>query len=293
MDNRGGWILDVDVRKFFDNLDHGHLRTFLQQRVRDGVLLCLIGKWLKAGVTEDGSVSYPDAGSPQGGVISPILSNVFLHYVLDMWFENEVRPRLRQCAFLVRFADDFVVGFRDLRDAQRMMEVLPKRFGKYSLTIHPDKTRLVPFRKPSATATDRDRPDERPGTFDFLGFTHFWARSRRGHWIIKRKTASNRFSRAVRSIDVWCRGNRHQPIGLQQQKLNQKIRGHCAYYGITGNGSALARFYCNVTKSWWKWLNRRNRQRELTWEAFACLLKRYPLAHVRTVHSVYGRAAKL
>ena len=293
MDNRGGWILDVDVRKFFDNLDHGHLRTFLQHRVHDGVLLRLIGKWLKAGVMEDGSVSYPDAGSPQGGVVSPILSNVFLHYVLDMWFEKEVRPRLRQRAFLVRFADDFVVGFRDLRDAQRMMEVLPKRFGKYGLTIHPDKTRLVPFRIPSSTATDRDRSDDRPGTFDFLGFTHFWARSRRGKWIVKRKTASNRFSRAVRSIDAWCRQNRHQPVGLQQQKLNQKIRGHCAYYGITGNGSALARFYCNVTTSWWKWLNRRNRQRELTWEAFACLLKRYPLAHVRTVHSVYGRAAKL
>ena len=293
MDNRGGWILDVDVRKFFDNLDHGHLRTFLQQRVRDGVLLRLIGKWLKAGVMEDGSVSYPDAGSPQGGVVSPILSNVFLHYVLDMWFENEVRPRLRQRAFLVRYADDFVVGFRDLRDAQRMMEVLPKRFGKYGLTIHPDKTRLVSFRKPSMAATDRGRPDKRPGTFDFLGFTHFWARSRRGFWIVKRKTASNRFSRAVRSIDTWCRNNRHQPVGLQQQKLNQKIRGHCAYYGLTGNGGALARFYCNVRQSWWKWLNRRNRQRELTWEAFACLLKRYPLAPVRTVHSVYGRAAKL
>ena len=195
----------------------------------------------------------------------------------------------------VRFprATRLVVGFRDLRDAQRMMEVLPKRFGKYGLTIHPDKTRLVSFHKPSMTATDRDRADERPGTFDFLGFTHFWARSRRGFWIVKRKTASNRFSRAVRSIDAWCRQNRHQPVGLQQQKLNQKIRGHCAYYGITGNGSALARFYCHVTKSWWKWLNRRNRQRELTWEAFACLLKRYPLAPVRTVHSVYGRAAKL
>jgi len=293
MDNRGGWILDVDVRKFFDNLDHGHLRTFLQHRVRDGVLLRLIGKWLKAGVMADGSVSYPDAGSPQGGVVSPILSNVFLHYVLDMWFENEVRPRLRHRAFLVRYADDFVVGFRDLRDAQRMMEVLPKRFGKYGLTIHPDKTRLVSFRKPSTTATDRDRPDKRPGTFDFLGFTHFWARSRRGHWIVKRTTASNRFSRAMRSIDTWCRNNRHQPVGLQQQKLNQKIRGHCAYYGITGNGAALARFYDSVTQSWWKWLNRRNRQRDLTWEAFACLLKRYPLAPVRTVHSVYGRAAKL
>ena len=293
MDCRGGWILDVDVRKFFDNLDHGHLREFLQQRVRDGVLLRLIGKWLKAGVMEDGCVSYPDAGSPQGGVVSPMLSNVFLHYVLDLWFEHEVRPHLRHRAFLVRFADDFVVGFRDRRDAQRVMEVLPKRFGKYGLTIHPDKTRLVSFRAPSSTATGRNRPAERPGTFDFLGFTHFWARSRRGQWIVKRKTASDRFSRAVRRIDAWCRRNRHQPIGLQQQKLNQKIRGHCAYYGITGNGPALARFSHTVRRCWQKWLHRRNRQRQVTWEVFAHLLEQYPLVPVRTVHSVYGRAAKL
>jgi len=292
MDSRGGWILDVDVRKFFDNLDHGHLRTFLQQRVRDGVLLRLIGKWLKAGVMEDGRVSYPEAGSPQGGVISPLLSNVFLHYVLDLWFEHEVKPRLRHRAFLVRFADDFVVGFRDQRDAQRVMEVLPKRFGKYGLTIHPDKTQLVRFRAPSLTASGRNKSAERPGTFDFLGFTHFWARSRRGQWVVKRKTASGRFSRAVRSIDDWCRQNRHQPIGQQQHKLNQKIRGHCAYYGITGNGPALARFYDAVRRSWQKWLNRRNRQRQMTWEVFVRLLERYPLTHVRTVHSVYSRAAK-
>jgi group II intron reverse transcriptase/maturase len=288
MDCRGGWILDVDVRKFFDNLDHGHLRTFLQHRVRDGVLLRLIGKWLKAGVMEDGSVSYPETGSPQGGVASPLLSNIFLHYVLDHWFEQDVQPRLRNRAFLIRFADDFVVGFRDYRDAQRVMEVLPKRFGKYGLTIHPDKTRLVPFRVPSSTATGWGEPPQRPGTFDFLGFTHFWARSRRGQWVVKRKTAATRFSRAVRSIDEWCRRNRHQPIGLQQQKLNQKIRGHCAYYGITGNKPALARFYCNVRRCWRKWLNRRNRQRTMTWEVFARLLERYPLAPVRVVHSVYG-----
>ncbi len=230
---KGGWVLEVDVRKFFDNLDHQHLRQFLQLRVRDGVLLRLIDKWLKAGVMEDGNVSHPDSGTPQGGVVSPLISNVFLHYVLDSWFEQDVKPRMRQPAFLIRFADDFVIGFRDQRDAQRVMEVLPKRFGKYGLTVHPTKTQLVPFRPPSLMAGGRgEQPHERPGTFDFLGFTHFWVRSRRGQWVVKRKTASNRFSRAVRSIDEWCRRNRHQPIGAQQQKLSQKIRGHCAYYGI-------------------------------------------------------------
>jgi len=141
----GGWVLEVDIRKFFDNLDHRHLRQFLRHRVRDGVLLRLIDKWLKAGVMEDGNVSCPDSGSPQGGVVSPTLSNVFLHYVLDLWFENEVKPCLAGPAFLIRFADDFVIGFRNERDAQRVMEVIPKRFGKYGQTVHPTKTKLVPF----------------------------------------------------------------------------------------------------------------------------------------------------
>jgi RNA-directed DNA polymerase len=235
MDCRGGWVLEVDIRKFFDNLDHGHLRTFLRLRVRDGVLLRLIDKWLKAGVMEDGSVSYPEAGTPQGGVVSPALSNVFLHYVLDLWFEQEAKPRLRERAFLVRYADDFVIGFRDQRDAQRVMEVLPKRFGKYGLTVHPTKTKLVPFCPPSSQTKDQSGPGaHRPGTFDLLGFTHYWGRSLRGYWVIKQKTAASRFSRAVRSIDSWCRDNRHISIGEQQQKLNEKLRGHYAYYGVTG-----------------------------------------------------------
>jgi group II intron reverse transcriptase/maturase len=290
MNYHGGWILEVDIRKFFDHLDRGHLRAFLQHRVRDGVLLRLIGKWLNAGVMEDGGISYPETGSPQGGVVSPVLSNVFLHYVLDLWFEHEVQPRLRHRAFLIRFADDFVIGFRNYRDAQRVMEVLPKRFGKYGLAIHPDKTRLIPFRRPSLMVHGRDK-DERPGTFDFLGFTHFWGRSRKGWWIVKRKTASSRFSRAMRSIALWCRRNRHQPIGLQQQKLNQKLRGHYAYYGITGNSRALSRFRHEVRRCWRKWLNRRNRQPTLDWNAFQRLSQRYPLALVRTVHSVCVRAA--
>jgi RNA-directed DNA polymerase len=291
MESRGGWVLEVDIRKFFDNLDHGHLRTFLQLRVRDGVLLRLIGKWLKAGVMEDGSVSYPDSGSPQGGVISPLLSNVFLHYVLDLWFERDVKPRMRNRAFLIRFADDFVIGFRDGRDAQRVMEVVPKRFGKYGLTIHPTKSRLVPFRPPSLWANDdRGEPTERVGTFDLLGFTHYWGRSRNGYWVVKRKTAADRFSRAVRSIDSWCRANRHLPIKEQQQRLNEKLRGHYAYYGVTGNSGSLTRFLHEVGRRWRKWLNRRNLRRSMHWGKFCALLRRYPLAPVRTVRSTYRHA---
>lgn len=289
---RGGWVLEVDIRKFFDNLDHGHLRTFLQLRVRDGVLLRLIGKWLNAGVMEDGSVSYPDAGSPQGGVVSPLLSNVFLHYVLDQWFEQEVKPRLRGRAFLIRYADDFVIGFRDYHDAQRVMEVVPKRFGKYGLTVHPTKTKLVPFRPPSSTTNEQEAPHDRPGTLDLLGFTHYWGLSQRGYWVVKLKTASDRFSRAVRSMDSWCQVNRHLSLKEQQQKLNEKLRGHYAYYGVTGNSAALSRFLHEVECRWRKWLYRRNRLRSLNWSMFRRLLQRYPLAPVRTVRSVYRHAAK-
>jgi group II intron reverse transcriptase/maturase len=195
MDIEGGWILEVDIRKFFDHLSHEHLREFLQHRVRDGVLKKLIHKWLQAGVMEDGSVSYPDSGSPQGGVVSPILSNIFLHYVLDVWFEEEVKPRLAGHAFLIRFADDFAIGFRHERDARRVMEVLPKRFGKYGLTIHPDKTRLIDFVSPSKSTRDaQTNTNDGPGTFDLLGFTHYWGKSRRGAWVVKRKTASSRLT---------------------------------------------------------------------------------------------------
>jgi RNA-directed DNA polymerase len=293
MDQRGGWIVEVDIRKFFDTLDHAQLRTFLRQRVRDGVLWRLIGKWLNAGVMEDGAVTYPETGSPQGGVISPLLANVYLHYVLDEWFEREVKPRLRGRAYLIRYADDFVIGFTKEEDARRVLEVLPKRFEKYGLTLHPDKTRLVPFQQPPQAASGKgDGPGGQPGTFDLLGFTHFWGRSRKGRWVVTRKTASSRLTRAVRSIAQWCRRNRHQPIREQHRTISQKLRGHYAYYGITGNAAALANFRDAITRCWRTWLSRRNRQRSLIWALFKRLLECYPLPLPRVVHSIYPRAAK-
>ena len=253
MDMRGCWILEVDIRKFFDTLDHAQLRELLKQRVRDGVLLRLIGKWLNAGVLEEGNLSFPEAGTPQGGVISPLLANVYLHYVLDVWFEREVKPRLRGRAFLIRYADDFVIGFACEEDARRVLSVLPKRFGKYGLTLHPDKTRLVPFRRPSQ-APDREdfRRGSRPGTFDLLGFTHYWGRSRTGVWVVKRRTAQGRLSRALMRIAQWCRVRRHDPIEEQHRTLSQKLCGHFAYYGITGNGLAIQRFRFAVAHIWKK-----------------------------------------
>jgi RNA-directed DNA polymerase len=282
----GCWLIEVDIRKFFDTLDHAHLRELLHRRVRDGVLLRLIGKWLNAGVLESGAVSFPDQGTPQGGVISPLLANVYLHYVLDEWFEREVKPCLTGQAFLIRYADDFVMGFACAEDARRVLEVLPQRFGKYGLTLHPDKTRLVPFVRPSGRpGSEGGRP--RPGTFDLLGFTHYWGRSRRGDWTVKRQTSSSRFSRAVTKIAAWCREFRHRPLAEQQRTLGQKLRGHDAYYGITGNFSMLQRLRRVVTAVWRKGLSRRRRGGLLSWDHFRRLWERFALPPARVVHSVY------
>jgi len=272
----GGWILEVDIQKFFDTLDHSELRELLRRRVRDGVLLQLIGKWLNAGVLEAGELSYPEAGSPQGGVISPLLANVYLHEVLDVWFAREVMPRLKGRACLIRYADDFVVVFSREEDARRVQEVLPKRFGKYGLTLHPDKTRLVDFRRPRLA---RPAGGERQGaeTFDLLGFTHAWGRSRKGTWVVKRKTAKDRHARALTRITEWCRTHRHRPVKEQWKELVQKLRGHYGYYGIIGNSWALDRFRSEVRRVWKRWLSRRSYHAFLNWTGMARLLERYPL----------------
>lgn len=291
MKTGGGWMLEVDIRKFFDTLDHAQLRELLRRRVRDGVLLRLIGKWLKAGVLEDGTLTVPSLGTPQGGVISPLLANVYLHEVLDLWFEQEVQPRLKGRAFLIRYADDFVMGFTREEDARRVLEVLPKRFGKYGLAIHPEKTRLVPFRPPASSDGGGSGTGTSVGTLDLLGFTHFWSRSRQGNWVVKRRTAASRLQRAIRRIADWCRFNRHRPIPEQHQTLKRKLLGHFAYYGITGNGGALRRFRDAVLGFWRKWLSRRSRGQPLSWDHFNLLLKRYPLPAAVVVHSVCRLAA--
>jgi RNA-directed DNA polymerase len=293
MDMGGCWLVEVDIQKFFDTLDHAHLRELLKLRVRDGVLLRLIGKWLNAGVLDEGTITFPAAGTPQGGVISPLLANVYLHYVLDVWFEREVKPRLQGRAFLVRYADDFVMGFACEADARRVLAVLPKRLSKYGLTLHPDKTRLVPFRRPNQQPDRGDSSgNSQPGSFDLLGFTHYWGRSRKGIWVVKRKTAQGRLSRALRRIAQWCRLHRHDPISDQHHALSQKLRGHFDYYGITGNGLAIQRFREAVVRIWKKWLARRRRRGFLSWDNYGRILKRYVLPPALVVHSVYRRASK-
>ena len=276
----GGWILDVDVQAFFDTLDPSHLRAFLDQRIVDGVLRRAIDKWLKAGVLEDGKQSFPELGTPQGGVISPLLANIYLHEVLDEWFVREVKPQLSGAAELVRYADDFVIVCQMERDARLVLELIPARFSKFGLTIHPEKTRLVAFHKPPRDATSIKSSGgvaQGPGTFDLMGFTHYWGRSRQGYWAVFRRTASQRFARAVSRIGEWCRNNRHESVQRQQEALSAKLSGHYNYYGVTGNAQALVRFREAAVLSWKYWLNRRAQSGTMTWKCFSRLKKHHPL----------------
>ncbi|HSR52663.1 MAG TPA: group II intron reverse transcriptase/maturase [Acidobacteriota bacterium] len=291
MEMGGCWLLDVDIRKFFDTLDHGHLREFLRRRVRDGVVLRMIDKWLKAGVFEDETLRYPKEGTPQGGVISPLLANIYLHYVLDEWFESEVKPRLQGRAFLVRYADDFVMGFEREDEARKVLAVLSKRLERFGLSLHPKKTRLVDFRRPGRGQPDRPKGEGPARSFDFLGFTHHWGRSRKGKWVVRQRTATTRLTRTLKAIATWCRRYRHLPVAKQHRALRLKLLGHYNYYGLTGNWDRLAAVKQAVERIWHKWLDRRSQGRHLPWDRFRLLLQHYPLPPARVVHSVIKSAA--
>jgi len=283
------WVIELDIESFFDRVDRGRLQEIVARRVSDGVILRMIGKWLQAGVLEGTQLSYPEQGTPQGGVISPLLANIYLHEVLDQWFERDVKPRLKGSSFMVRYADDAVLGFERQEDAERVLAVLAKRFEKYALTLHPQKTRLITLHRPVADGRDGSGPRP-PRSFDFLGFTFFWGRSRKANWVVRRKTAKDRLNRALRAVGDWCRRYRHTPLRWQHEQLGSKLRGHYAYYGLTGNGRSLASFRHQVERLWRKWLRRRSNAK-LPWAQFSALLRRHPLPPVRIVHSVYRLSA--
>ncbi len=283
MNMNGGWVLEADIRKFFDSVDHAQLMDVLRKRVRDGVILRLIGKWLNAGVMEDGRVSYPKGtGTPQGGVISPVLANIFLHEVLDTWWKEDVAPRMKGEAHLFRYADDFVIVFAREADARRVMDVVPKRFDKYGLAIHPDKTRLVRFKRPRHYDSDHDSE-----TFDLLGFTHLWSRSRKGYWVIRQLTARSRYRRGLTRMSKWLRSVRHQPVHWQRTKLAQKLQGHYAYYGVTGNTRRLHNFRREAIRLWRYWLCRRSQRAKMPWDRFNRLLQHHPIPPSRVTRSIY------
>jgi group II intron reverse transcriptase/maturase len=262
-------------------LDHSWLRKIIKQRVNDGGILRLIGKWLKAGVLEEEVVTYPEKGTPQGAVISPLLSNIFLHHVLDDWFVREVQRRLKGRSFLIRFADDFVIGCEFEQDARRVMNVLPKRFGRFGLTIHSEKTVLTRFSKPNG----RGNSAKGSGTFDFLGFTHYWGKSRRGKWVIKRKTRKKSLRRFLKALWVWLRRNRHLSLKEQHKMLSIKLRGHYQYYGVIGNIRLLSKVVHQARRYWRYWLSRRSHKGYINWAKYVdSILNKFALPEPMVYH---------
>ncbi len=273
------WILIADITGLFDNIDHQKLLGFIRRRVNDGAILRLIGKWLNAGVMEEDRLEYPDKGTPQGGVISPLLSNIFLHYVLDDWFAKEVNPRLKGKCFIIRWADDFIIGFQQETDANRVKEVLPKRFNRFGLELHPDKTALIRFGRPPMNA----KGEQKSGTFDFLGFTYYWGRSLKGYPVIKKKTARKRLNRYLKMTWNWCKENRHDPLRDQYQILCAKLRGYYQYFGVRSNYKALEAVYEYTEKAWRYWLSRRSHKGKVLFET---LQDAFPLPKPRIVHQI-------
>ena len=275
------WILEVDLRKYFDTVDHGWMMDLLRRRVTDKVITRLVGKWLKAGVWEQGRVSYPSRGTPQGGVISPLLSNIYLHEVLDKWFLADQLPKMQGESFLVRYADDFVMGFERLEDAQAMERALVERFAAFGLEVNEEKSRLVRFKRPSRY----DSPGTgKPGSFDFLGFTVYWGRSKSGANIPKVKTSRSRFRQALERLKQWGWEHRHDRLSEQWKTLNEKLRGHDAYYGVTHNTYHLRRLRQSLQRHWRRWLSRRNRGSPVSWKQMNAWLRRHPLAPPRVHH---------
>jgi RNA-directed DNA polymerase len=273
------WVLDIDIKRYFDTIPHSQLRGFLDRRVTDGVVRRMIDKWLKAGGLESGSLSHTTEGTPQGGVISPLLANIYLHYVLDEWVAMVVAPRLKGRYILVRYADDLVMAFEDHLDARRVLRALDQRLTRYGLTLHPEKSRFIDFRfrRPGG----QRHPATSGTTFDFLGFTHVWGRSRKGKDVVRQVTAKGRFARALSVVSDWCQRNRHQSIQHQHAHLSAMLRGHYGYYGITGNGRRIRWYLHQVERIWKKWLSRRGRHGNFRWDRLRELLRRHPLPPAR------------
>jgi group II intron reverse transcriptase/maturase len=281
---RVNWILEADIVSFFDGVDRKALTEMLRNRIADEPLIRLIGKCLHVGVLDGTEYSEPEMGTVQGSVLSPMLGNVYLHYVLDLWFERDVKPRLRGQAQLIRYADDLLIAFERKDDAERVMAVLGNRMGRYGLTLHPDKTRLLPFGRPPSTQKGR----KGPATLDFLGFTFFWGKSRWGKWWVQCKTRRARLRRAIVSIADWCRRHRHWSVAAQHAALTRRIRGHFNYFGVNGNGRCLRLLVAEAKRAWFKWLSRRSQRRHLNWEQFSKMYERYPLPGPRITVQIWA-----
>ena len=277
------WRVDAEVSGVFDTLDWSPRRECIPQRVSDGGILRRIGTWLHAGVLEAGALRHPDKGTPQGGVVSPMVANVFLHHVLDEWFVKDVLPRRQGHCFLRRCADDCIIGGEREADARRIMDVLPQRFTRFRLTMHPEKTALMAFQRPPS----RDRAAGGTGTFDVLGFTHYWAKTRQGYWVIKRKTVGKRLRRFMKESWAWCREHRHAPLQEQHRTLCAKLRGYYQYYGIRGHCKRLEVVFEPLERAWHYWLSTRSHKGHRNWQQFEGFVRqKLPLPKPRILHNI-------
>jgi group II intron reverse transcriptase/maturase len=276
------WVLDVDIRKFFDSVDHEWLLRIIAHRIADPRVLRLIRQWLKAGVLEGGEWHEVEQGTPQGAGISPLLANIFLHYVLDLWVHRWRQRKARGRVIIVRYADDVVVGAHYLNDARRMLADLRERLAQFGLALHEEKTRLIEFGRLPALE-HRRRGERRPETFVFLGFTHYCGWTRDGRFVVKRKTQSARLTAKLKSLREEARRRRHVPVTDQHHWLCRVLRGHYAYYGLPSNFRALNAFYRQVRRIWFRALQRRQ-QRRMSWDAFQALLAHFPLPTPRITH---------
>lgn len=281
--NKMNWVLEIDIMSFFDSINRKMLMEMLRVRVPDGSIKRLIGKCLKVGVLDGEEWTCPETGTTQGSRISPLLGNIYLHYALDLWFDKIVKARLQGEANLIRFADDAIIGFENHEDAVRVLEVLKKRLEKFDLKLHPEKTRLVEFKRPR----QGEKPSTRLQTFDFLGFTAYWRRSRAGGWSMTFKTKSASRSKFLREIYDWCRRHRHQPVKVQHKALVSRVRGHFQYFGMNGNTKSLHVVRNEVRRTWKKWLNRRSQRSRLTWERFKDLLRDFPLPQAKVYVQIW------
>jgi len=270
------WVLEADLKNFLGSLDHGWLLRFVEHRAGDPRMISLIRRWLKAGILEEGEIHPNEEGIPQGGSISVLLSNLYLHYVLDLWFERVVKPRLRGEAYLVRYIDDFVVCFQYREDAIRFQDVLRRRLGKFSLVLEPTKTKLVEFGR-FAVRHACKRGRKRPETIYFLGFTLYCTHNRKGNFKVGFRTEKSRLRRSMASLSDLMRRIRHLPVRVQAANLNRGLLGHYGYYGIAGNFSALEKVHRFVERYWRMMLNSRSREGSVTWDVFHNIKERYPL----------------
>lgn len=277
------YVLELDITSYFDTIVRALLMEMIEKQIGDGSILRLIRKWINVGVIDEGHLLVSETGTGQGQVISPLLANIYLHHVLDVWFENEVKPRLTDNAFEVRYADDALLWFQYQEDAQKVLKVLSKRFLKYGLTLHPERTRPIEFGRSALLKAEQAKGQS--ATFDFLGLTHFTARGRRGKFTVKSKTMKRRLKRGLTAVATWCKAHRHDPVVEQQAILNAKLRGHYQYYGRSSNYRCLWQFYRGVQRSWRKWLSRCSRGTPVTWDKYALLFRRHPLVRPQIVHT--------